>query len=210
LIASAKKLIVLSLIVLLSVSLQAQSYEQQGVKQRYFPKGAFAQGKSDGDFVACWYSSQLQAMKEPSLSTGRATDQAVTYRFTWLRTFHNPLVARFVLDVSGAGTLYVKMADGAGGYQPGKVIVDSTFPLKPDEVQRILSLLNKMDFWHTPTELADGPGGCDGSQWILEGRDKSTYHVVDRWTPRSGPLRELGLYLVFDIAKLDIPKRDIY
>jgi hypothetical protein len=111
---------------LLSLRLSPQSYEQLGKEQQYFPKGAFAHGQGDGDFVVGWYSSQLRAMKEPSLSTASPSEQATTYRFTWLRTFHHPLVARFVLDGSGAGTLYVKMADGAGGYQPGKVIVDST------------------------------------------------------------------------------------
>jgi hypothetical protein len=198
------------LVVGLAIKLSAQSYEEMGVNQKYFPKGIFAQGKSDGDFVAGWYSSQLRAMKEPSLSASPTSEQATTYRFTWLRTFHHPLVARFVLNGSGSGTLYVKMADGAGGYNPGKVVLDSTFALKQDEVQKILSLLGEMEFWHAPTELLNGPSGCDGSQWILEGRDKLKYHVIDRWTPQSGPLRELGLYLVLDIAKLDIPKREVY
>jgi len=115
-----------------------------------------------------------------------------------------------MLDGIGSGILYVKMADGAGGYNPGKVIVNSNFVLKPGEVQTILLLLHKMDFWHAPTELANGPDGCDGSQWILEGSNQAAYHVLDRWTPRDGPLRELGLYLVFDIAKLDIPRNEIY
>jgi hypothetical protein len=115
---------------LLSLRLSPQSYEQLGKEQQYFPKGAFAHGQGDGDFVVGWYSSQLRAMKEPSLSTASPSEQATTYRFTWLRTFHHPLVARFVLDGSGAGTLYVKMADGAGGYQPGKVIVDLNLPVE--------------------------------------------------------------------------------
>jgi len=188
----------------------SQNYEQLGAKQQYFPRGTFARGGDNGDFLSGWYSRQLHAMGEPSLSTGARPAPAVTYRFTWLRTFHHPVVARMVLDGMGSGTLYLKMADGAGGYRPGKVILNSTIILKPAQVQEILSLLGKMDFWHAPTELVDGPNGSDGSEWLLEGSNQSAYHVIDRWTPQSGPLHDLGLYLVFDIAKLDIPKQEVY
>jgi hypothetical protein len=188
----------------------SQSHEQEGAKQQYFRKGTFAEGQSDGSFVAGWYSSQLHAMGELPLSKGTTNENQATYRFIWLRTFHHPLVARLVLNGAGSGVLYVKMADGAGGYSPGKVIMNSTFILEREEAQNILSLLSKMDFWHAPTELVNGPSGCDGSEWILEGSNRAAYHVIDRWTPQSGPLHELGLYLVFDIAKLDIPKQEIY
>ncbi len=182
----------------------------QAAKQEYFPKGTFVEGRDDGDFRAGWYSRQLHAMGEPSLSTGAAPAPSVTYRFTWLRTFHHPVVARMVLDGMGSGTLYLKMADGAGGYRPGKVILNSTIVLKPAQVPEILSLLAQMDFWHAPTELVHGQSGTDGSEWLLEGSNQSAYHVVDRWTPQGGPLHDLGLYLVFDIAKLDVPKQEVY
>jgi hypothetical protein len=36
------------------------------------------------------------------------------------------------------------------------------------------------------------------------------YRVIDRWTPEDGPLRELGLYLVLTLGKMDIPAKEIY
>ena len=52
--------------------------------------------------------------------------------------------------------------------------------------------------------------GTDGSQWIIEGVKKGQYHVVDRWMPKDGMVRELGLLLALDFAKLNIPKNEIY
>ena len=52
--------------------------------------------------------------------------------------------------------------------------------------------------------------GTDGSQWVIEGVRAGRYHVVDRWTPSKGVVRELGLMLAFDLAKMDIPKNEIY
>jgi len=34
--------------------------------------------------------------------------------------------------------------------------------------------------------------------------------VIDRWTPEKGVARELGMMLAFDLAKMSIPKREIY
>jgi len=188
----------------------SQNYEQRGEKQQYFPKGTFAEGPDDGDFLAGWYSAQLRAMGEPSLSVGNPSVGLTAYRFIWLRTFHHPIVARFVLADSGTGTLRLKMTDGAGGYSPGKLTMNSTFPLGVAQTKHILSLLDQVNFWNAPTIPPDEHRGCDGSEWILEGHHAATYHAVHRWSPRTGPVRELGLYLVLDIAKLDIPKQDIY
>jgi len=60
---------------------------------RYFPVGTFGPLNSDL-FVREWYSKHLVAMEEPSLSCGVLEDTE-TYRFLWLRTFHNPVAVRF-------------------------------------------------------------------------------------------------------------------
>jgi hypothetical protein len=193
-----------------AASLSAQSYDQLGVNQEYFPKGAFADKRGDGSFLAGWYSSQLHAMGEPSLSAGARGEPGTKFRFTWLRTFHHPIAARVVLSESGVGTLRLKMADGAGGYKPGKLTMNAVFPLTQDQVQHILDLIRTMGFWQSSTIDANEHRGEDGAEWILEGQNQAGYHVIDRWSPKSGPLQGLGLYLVLDIAKVDIPKRDIY
>jgi len=52
--------------------------------------------------------------------------------------------------------------------------------------------------------------GVDGAQWIFEASNKGNHHVIDRWSPRNGPVRELGLYVVRKLGKLDVPEKAIY
>src|SRR5215468_3618237 len=85
---------------------------------RYFPVGTFGPRNSDL-FVREWYSNHLVAMGELSLSCGVLQDTE-TYRFLWLRTFHNPVAVRVFrrgddYDLEGV------ILDGAGGYNPGHV-----------------------------------------------------------------------------------------
>src|SRR5882757_8829431 len=49
------------------------------------------------DFEAKWYSGQLSAAQEPSLyeaAQGNRQSIGSTVRFTWLRTFHSPVMVR--------------------------------------------------------------------------------------------------------------------
>jgi hypothetical protein len=72
----------------------------------YFPPDTFGQRKAD------WYSRCLDVMREPSLVRGPVTGWIEAYRFLWLRSFHEPVVARVELDADGSGVLTVKMLSG--------------------------------------------------------------------------------------------------
>ncbi len=72
-----------------------------------------------------------------------------------------------------------------------------------------LSKVTEVGFWNAPNPVND-QRGTDGSQWIIEGVKGSHYHVVDRWSPTNGVARQLGLLLAFDLAKIAMPKNDIY
>ena len=178
---------------------------------RYFPAGVFARGKWDNALAAQWYRGQLRALDEPALFNNPSLTAEVVYRFTWLRTFHHPIALRVVIHADGTGTLTAKMADGAGGYKPGKLTLNRTREISQAEVQRLSSLVQAMDFWHMPTEPPfDKGAGCFGAEWILEGLRGAEYHVVDRWSPEKGPLHKLGLYLVQDLGRIGIPPEAIY
>jgi hypothetical protein len=164
----------------------------------------------DGGFLAGWYAHQLRALQEPSLLEKPAAGVESIYRFTWLRSFDHPIAARVVVHGDGIGTLAARMADGRGGYGPGKLVTSTTRGIGPKEVRHILSLIVSMDFWKMPTEPAPYGTGCDGSEWILEASRRGEYHVVDRWSPDTGPLRELGLYMVRTLGKIDVPSNRIY
>jgi len=175
---------------------------------RYFPVGVFASVKSDdGNFKARWYAEELRGLKEPSLSEPASSGESI-YRFTWLRTFHHPIVVRIAIHASGTGTLTVRMSDGAGGYAPGKLILNSAREISMTEVRHVLDTVDAMNFWQMPPSA--GPLYLDGAEWMFEASVRDKYHVVDRQSPQDGPLRELGLYLVLTLGGLDVPADTIY
>jgi hypothetical protein len=180
---------------------------------RYFPIGVFAEGKSAGSCSARWYAEQLRALQKPSLSEHVFTGVDSVYRFTWLRSFDHPIAVRVTVHPDGTGTLTARMTDGTGGYKPGNLIANSNREVGVKEVRRLLNLINAVGFWQMPTEPATERSdvvNLDGAQWILEACSHCDYHVIDRWSPRRGPLRELGLYLARTLGGLNVPAATIY
>lgn len=188
--------------------------------QFYFPVGRFIELDKNWEysyqtdvlratdmatFVLGWYSGQLRALNEPLIFDLKSE---TIYRFTWLRTFHHPVVIR-VQKNKDKILLTWKMSDGAGGYSPGKLIVDETTELSSDEWNEFQKLLDKIEYWNMPTNEQSDIMGTDGSQWIIEGVQNGKYNVVDRWTPRNSTYQELGMFLI-NLTDLDIPKKDIY
>jgi hypothetical protein len=156
-------------------------------------------------FVLGWYSGQLRALNEPLIFDLKSD---TIYRFTWLRTFHHPVAIR-VQKSKDKILLTWKMSDGAGGYSPGKLIIDETTELSSAEWNEFQKLLDKIEYWTMPTNEQSDIMGTDGSQWIIEGVQNGKYNVVDRWTPRNSSYQELGMFLI-NLTDLDIPKKDIY
>lgn len=174
---------------------------------QFFPKSSLDLGGDD--FKAKWYSTQLRALREPSLSALATNTKAESYRFLWLRTFHHPIAVRVNLQADGSWMLITKVASGAGGYSPGALTTNTSRLLTAQEAQSLRSKVENDGFWSAPNPVNDQTG-TDGSQWIIEGAKAGRYHVVDRWMPKDGPARNLGQFLVFDLAKLSIPKNEIY
>lgn len=169
---------------------------------RYFPVGSFRSPNwNDADlFVRRWYSGHLAAMEEPSLSCGVLEDTE-TYRFVWLRTFHNPVAVRIFRRGDRYG-LEAVILDGAGGYEPGQVSRRVTKELSPAQWRSVIAALDELQFWQMTTGTDDIIGN-DGAQWIVEGRRDGRYHFVDRWGGAEGVegLASVGR-LFLDIADL--------
>ena len=151
----------------------------------YFPEKMFS------DFVVSWYSKHLIALKEPSLYKKNKIE---AYRFTWLRTFDNPIAVRVEIYDDGRGKLFLKRTDGQGGYEPGKLVLDTSDILSNNEALKLLEKVDDCKFWKLPTR--EDNLGLDGAQWIIEGIKNQKYHIVDLWSPRSGCIKELGLYFI--------------
>ena len=176
-------------------------------RSRYFPKGNFS-GKWEkrDDFVNDWYGSHLRAMGEKSLLAANQT--AETYRFLWLRTFHHPIFVR-IERRDDEINLFTKELDGAGGYEPGKVLRSNKLSIKPEDFCKFLKLLEEANYWNLPIDNDDM--GNDGAQWVLEGVRNGRYHAVDRWTPQTGEFREACLFLLkLSGVDTDRLKDDLY
>jgi hypothetical protein len=146
----------------------------------YFPIKSFQDtslfNKLD-TFQNKWYSEQLGALKEPIIFSD--TSKFEIYRFTWLRTFHNPIAIRIEHRDKNYFMVW-KVCDGKGGYAPGKLKVSKIMQINRQEWKKFIKLIRVLDFWSLPTSDYRLTG-VDGAQWILEGKSENRYHVVDRW-----------------------------
>lgn len=176
---------------------------------KYFPEEA-AGGDPRLDKFVDWYSVQLTALKEPSLLEMANTPSSESYRFLWLRTFHHPIAIRLDVKADGSSVLTTKITSGEGGYESGVLTVNTSRNLTQEQTQNIVKKIEEALFWSMPI-LDDGNTiGVDGAEWIVEGVKNGKYHVVTRWSPESGAIRELGLAFIHDLAKLSIPKNEMY
>jgi len=174
-------------------------------QESYFPDGIFDQKVETNNFIYQWYSKQLKALGEPSLYKQQGDKSKQIFRFIWLRTFHNPISIRLEVNKNdGSGTLYVKMLDGAGGYDPGKIKEDFKKHISKEDVNRLIKLLERENFWKLSTK--GGLKGFDGAQWIIEGLQDGKYHLVDRWSPNEG-VKDIGLFFL-ELSGLKV--QDIY
>lgn len=151
-----------------------------------------------GDFRAHWYASHLEAAGEQPIFNrdfGSPGSTQRVVRFTWLRTFHKPVIIRIDTDSRGVSTLTATELTGAGGYEPGTVGRRVVRVLTRQERARLDNVLHETRVFEQAPLNCEG-AGADGSQWIAEQADASGYRYVDRWTPRTGPSREFGLYLL--------------
>ncbi|HEV2078496.1 MAG TPA: hypothetical protein VGR19_01175, partial [Allosphingosinicella sp.] len=148
-------------------------------------------------FEIDWYSAQLEAAKEPSLylasRAARPTD-ALAVRFTWLRSFHPPVVVRIEGARSKGFQLVAKELSGPGGYEPGQVARTVNRQLTAAEAARLHEMLARSRLFSLPAK--DCLMGCDGASWVFEGVDSDGYHFVDRWTPEEGRVKELGMFFL--------------
>ena len=144
-----------------------------------------------------WYGKHLRAAREGGLCA--LAGAAEVYRFTWLRTSDAPVVVR-VERREDRFTLTAKKLNGAGGYEPGRLVVNRTVQLGSTEWAHLRMLLDSAAFWSPETRTEEPLIGLDGAQWIMEGAEGNRYQAVDRWSPgETGPsrhIRAVGLYLL--------------
>jgi hypothetical protein len=150
------------------------------------------------------YAPPWAAFREPGLEKYKGENEV--YRLTWMRTFNHPVAIRMEKSPEQV-TLYVKMMDGRGGYDWGKLIVSKRIPLMPVAWSELQKKIAGNHFWQLSTRIDEG--GFDGSTWILEGYANGVYHAINRWSPATGPVRDIGDYLI-QLSGLSISESEYY
>lgn len=148
-------------------------------------------------FEVRWFSKHWRAAGEPSIysaSKAVATPGTATYRFTWLRSFHHPIMVRIETDRAGEMELFAEELSGAGGYEPGGIKRRLHRRLSPAEKAMVHAIFSQPDVFAGPG--SECSSGMDGAQWIVEARDGGDYRFINAWTPEAGPVRDLGLALL--------------
>lgn len=143
------------------------------------------------------YSEKLAAMEEPVLSAEAQTKQ--TYRLLSCPSFAHPYCIRVEVDSDQtSGTLFYKILSG-GGDNPGQIARSFERKLEKQDVERILSQIEKSDFWNLPTTV--DKSGLDGTAIVFEGVQSGKYHVAERWTPdKDDPIYQL-ITLFIELAR---------
>ena len=176
-----------------------EPYQDTENRPRFFPKPADNPGDQLKDY---WYATYLTALGERPLCCN-SSGSAEVYRFTWLRTFHHPVVISLQRDLKGTWLLHTKVSSGAGGYEPGLLGLDLVRSMSSDYTHQLRDAMSvNSTFWST--EAQDSSAGFDGAEWILESSVGDNYHFVDRRSPSYGVIHDIGLqFLALSGANFD-------
>lgn len=164
----------------------------------YFPPNTFV--SPGGDFMVHWYSSVFYELGEKPLWP--ANPKKVTYRFVWIRSFHDPVSITMDVQPEGTGQLYLHI----NGLIP-RELESKSQSLTKEQVERVLALINGTSFWKMTTK--GGPQGNDGAEWVLEGIQGGRYHVVTRWNA-SGTVFGKALLEFLRLSNYYSPENEIY
>jgi hypothetical protein len=164
------------------------------------------------EFDSAYYPRHLKAMNEPSLFQRRAEPGFNAVRFTWLRSFHDPIVVRVQLTERGADVRTVRLK--RKGQAVFETVLDRTVETDMSLWSEITNSVARMGFWEMPTE--DAVTGFDGARWILESVSSGRYKIVDRWGPTyDADERKLQEYVatckrVLKVGGIDLEKDRVY
>lgn len=169
------------------------AYFPQSLRETTLRCGLFGPGARRevlSDFVADWYGHHLRAAGEAPLFEATGP----TLRFTWLRTFHAPVVIRLDTAADGTVTMTATELSGHGGYEPGTVARRIERRLSATEAAALTQVVGETAVLQQAAGACDI--GLDGARWIVESVGPGGYRFVDRQSPESGPVRAFGLHLI--------------
>lgn len=136
------------------------------------------------------------------------------YRFTWERSFHPPVLITVCAEDDRA-TLHMQMATApvhVPEYEPGVYLVDKEIPLTKEHLAGLRGVVYNNQFWKKiiPNYIKDHfEIGLDGAVWIVEVKQGGKYHLGERWSPKNGRIRNIGMHLI-ELSQYEFDPNEIY
>lgn len=196
------KQLVLSLLIGATLCL-AQPAAPPDAGTRYFPKGSFSSNAREDMELRTRFADALAALQEAPLTSERSTQ---SYRFLWLRSFHEPISIRIDVREDGTSTLTAKVGATPGSNERG-ALESRTERLSRAQSDLVIRGISSTAFWSLPAKT--GRIGPDGAVWLVEGVRPKRHHAVFRWAPKSGPIREIGVDFL-RLSKIAVEPDELY
>lgn len=127
-----------------------------------------------------YIKSRLEVMNEPCLYGLTIPDDLEIYRFTWLRSFQNPICIRIEKNKDNI-QLFLKITNGDRCVHPNKLIKSKKRNISILEWNYFKELLNLAEFDKLPKRKDYIM--CDGVNWILEHKTSTIYKVHETNIP---------------------------
>ena len=122
----------------------------------------------------------LRKMGETDLAVSASDTNGVSFRFTILPTWGNPVCVR-VQQEGKTLRLIAKRLEGQAGYEVGKLVEMNERVLSEEDSTKLLRGLGRVHFFEMQPTKPD-EAGYDGESWYLEGIRHGQSHSVERWS----------------------------
>ncbi len=152
-----------------------------------------------------YLSAFLQSIEEPCLYNNDQLKTQDVYRFTWLRSFDNPVCIRLERQ-NEEYILHWKLLEEAKGFDYGKLVVSESKKLTAKQWNEFITLFEKTDFNNLSNRVYYPM--TDGATWILEHKTPDTFKAHYTNIP-SKAIKESCVYLL-KLTNLEIADKDIY
>jgi hypothetical protein len=146
-----------------------------------------------------WLSVQLINLKEKPLYEKDINPNSEIYRFTWLRSFDNPISVR-IENIQNVIKLYWSVGKGKGGYEPKGIKIKRERKISLEQWLNFKKLVNESKYENLPNDKYVLM--TDGATWTLENKTSEKFLAKKTNFPNS-KFKESCLYLI-DLTKLKI------
>lgn len=148
---------------------------------------------------------QLSDLGENCIYNLDISPNKIIYRFTWLRSFHNPISIR-IEKTDDNIELYWKEGKGSGGYEPRGLKKSGKKKLKLSEWTDFTNLVDASGFNDLPND--EYVLMTDGATWTLERKTSKDFKAHDTNDP-SKEFSNACLYLL-KRTRIKVKDEDIY